>query len=100
MKGESLNTIFLLLFIVTSFNCLGFCSNDNKNNNSNDLIVNTTSGLLKGSFLETWSNKKIYSFRGVPFAEPPIKELRFKVNIFIIFFFFIENNKLLLLLFY
>lgn len=42
-------------------------------------IVNTPSGSLKGSFLQTWTNKKFYSFRGVPFAEPPVGNLRFKV---------------------
>lgn len=46
----------------------------------NDTIVNTPSGKLQGSILQTWTDKNFYSFRGVPFAEPPIGNLRFKVS--------------------
>ncbi|KAI9824123.1 MAG: hypothetical protein M1819_001078 [Sarea resinae] len=36
-------------------------------------IVATTSGLLRGSFEDN-----VYVFRGVPYAQPPVDELRFK----------------------
>lgn len=44
-------------------------------------IVETTSGLVRGrKFTTLFANKEFYSFRGIPYAEPPIGELRFKVS--------------------
>lgn len=38
-------------------------------------------GTIKGStILSTWTNKTIYQFLGIPFAESPVDELRFKVE--------------------
>lgn len=42
--------------------------------------VDTPSGKLKGSIIKTWTNKRCYSFRGIPFAEAPVGRLRFKVS--------------------
>lgn len=45
------------------------------------LIVNTTSGLIQGSEAgHTGNNRTIYKFRGIPYAEPPIGDLRFEVK--------------------
>lgn len=46
------------------------------------LIVNTTSGLVQGSEAgyTPGKNKTIYRFRGIAYAEPPVKDLRFEVK--------------------
>ena len=44
------------------------------------LVTLPNSSQLIGRYLTTLSGKGILSFLGVPFAEPPINELRFKVS--------------------
>ena len=41
-----------------------------------ELLVNISQGLLKGTTLETSNGRKISAFLGVPYAEPPVGELR------------------------
>ncbi|XP_066996050.2 esterase E4 [Anabrus simplex] len=41
-------------------------------------IVNTVQGQLRGRILHTVSGREFVSFRGVPFAEPPVGNLRFE----------------------
>lgn len=36
-------------------------------------------GKLKGKFEESKSGRKFSAFTGIPYAKPPVKELRFKV---------------------
>lgn len=43
-------------------------------------IVKIKNGTLEGTIMKTRNNRNIIGFRGVPYALPPIKELRFKVN--------------------
>ncbi|XP_045502199.1 carboxylesterase 5A-like [Colias croceus] len=44
-----------------------------------DPIVETSHGIVQGKVLKTlYEEKKYYGFMGIPFAEPPVKELRFK----------------------
>ena len=44
---------------------------------SNMVIVSTSLGKIKGRFARTKGGKIIYSFKGLPYAEPPIGPLRF-----------------------
>lgn len=45
------------------------------------VVVQTKSGPVRGkSFNTLFDNKPYYSFRGIPFAEEPVNELRFKVS--------------------
>lgn len=43
-----------------------------------EAIVDCPAGNIQGSILKTTSGKDILSFRGVPYAEPPLGPLRFK----------------------
>lgn len=43
-------------------------------------IIETNNGLVRGRRNETLLNKvSYYSFKGIPYAKPPIGHLRFKV---------------------
>lgn len=44
--------------------------------------VQISSGLIKGIKMTSfWTNQTFYAFQGVPYAAPPIGDLRFKVTI-------------------
>lgn len=42
--------------------------------------VNTKQGLLKGAMTKTLNGTKYYEFLEIPYAKPPIGNLRFKVR--------------------
>lgn len=47
-----------------------------------DIIVNTKSGKVNGKEVQSViPDKKYFSFLSIPYAQPPIKQLRFKVNV-------------------
>ncbi|CAG7713561.1 unnamed protein product [Allacma fusca] len=43
-----------------------------------DLVVETSNGLIAGSLELTRLNRTYHSFKGIPFAKPPVGELRFE----------------------
>lgn len=48
--------------------------------NCNNLIVKTDSGQVRGVALRTLlKNEEYIAYRGIPYAEPPVGNLRFKV---------------------
>ena len=44
-----------------------------------DPIVKTNYGKIRGQWLRSRENRSIASFIGIPYAEPPVSDLRFKV---------------------
>lgn len=43
-------------------------------------VIETNSGLVRGQLEKTiWLKTPFYSFKGIPYAKPPIGKLRFKV---------------------
>lgn len=44
-------------------------------------VVDTSFGALFGRVSEDSNGKSYYSFQGIPYAKPPVGQLRFKVNI-------------------
>lgn len=69
---SSLNGSLCLWLFINVLNI--YC--DSLEGQINKAIVQTTGGLVLG---ETWG-KNWYRFRGIPFAEPPIGDLRFEVS--------------------
>lgn len=66
---------FLIIFAI--FLCQFVdCDNINKN----EVIIPELGTIIGTTTTTTWKNEKIYQFRGIPYAEPPINELRFKVR--------------------
>lgn len=50
---------------------------------SDELLVTLPNGnQLMGKFDETHGGRAIKSFTGIPYAKPPVKHLRFRVNWF------------------
>ncbi|XP_023236338.1 acetylcholinesterase-1-like [Centruroides sculpturatus] len=56
-----------IAIIISLFNCY----------EQNSLIVNTTSGIFKGKTMNI-QNVNVREYLGIPYALPPVKELRFK----------------------
>lgn len=52
---------------------------EKKKKKMSDLIVIVQEGKLKGAELESSLGSRYIAFRGIPFAAPPVGELRFKV---------------------
>ncbi|XP_049874736.1 juvenile hormone esterase-like [Pectinophora gossypiella] len=46
-----------------------------------DPIVEVAQGKLKGKVLKTAKNVEYYTFKGIPYAKPPVGELRFSVPV-------------------
>lgn len=44
-----------------------------------EVIVKTKSGIVKGFSIASQYNYQYYNFLGIPYAKPPIGDLRFKV---------------------
>ena len=45
-----------------------------------DITVNLNKGKLRGARLDYDFGQYYYAFKGIPYARPPVKELRFKVK--------------------
>lgn len=51
--------------------------------NAEEIVVNTNTGKVSGKEVSSIvENLKYYSFLGIPYAKPPINELRFMVRFF------------------
>lgn len=64
------------------------------NGDADVVEVDIESGRIRGKrSLTLFREKPYYSFRGIPYAQPPIKDLRFKVGLFSIHNFAHETKK-------
>lgn len=72
----------LQLLLLTALLVFGCCATEKHVSIADEIkIIETTSGLVRGkSFSTLFQSKQYYAFKGIPYAEPPINSLRFKVN--------------------
>ena len=63
--------LFLFFGIFISLNAIKAASN---------ILVDIKNGTLEGSIMKSRKGLDIYAFRGIPYAHPPLGELRFQVN--------------------
>lgn len=72
----------LMLLMALVFGC---CATENHASIADEMkIIETTSGLIRGkSFSTLFQLNRYYAFKGIPYAEPPINNLRFKVKFYI-----------------
>lgn len=49
-----------------------------------DPVITIEKGSVRGQVLKSRDGRNYYSFTSIPYAKPPIDELRFKVRIFLI----------------
>lgn len=54
-----------------------------------DPIVCIRNGCLKGIKLPSYQTESFEAFMGIPYAEPPIRKLRFAVSLASVFHFFV-----------
>jgi hypothetical protein len=56
---------------------------------SQNPVVCSESGCVRGKLMPGYQTKAFEAFLGIPFAKPPVGELRFQVN----FYIFVDINK-------
>lgn len=68
--------------LCTSRHLFGFSKlNITRKMSSESVLVQTKSGPVRGLCKTTIDNLNYVSFQGIPYAQPPIGELRFKVSL-------------------
>lgn len=60
------------LVVVTSVLLISWCAS------TSSVIVQTRNGFIEGIIQKNQNGQDFYSFRGIPYAEPPLEGLRFK----------------------
>ena len=80
IKAIEMRTLAALFVLATVLATTILASTHDQGSSDEGIVVETAQGRLRGSVLITRKGRKIYSFRGVRFAQPPIGKLRFKVS--------------------
>lgn len=70
-----LRATVLLLLLVASVTTAGTANED-----GDVVTIETRQGSLKGLIQQAGSTRNYFSFRGIPYAMPPVGDLRFKVG--------------------
>lgn len=81
MNNLKILYVYILFdFFIVMFRILvrRFCNMDNA-------IVDTRYGKLRGIIKENFKGEKFYGYLGIPYAKPPVGDLRFKVSSLIIY---------------
>lgn len=60
-----------------------YCSEQEDTDDSSDPRVCIEDGCLRGTFMKGYQAGPFEAFMGIPFAKPPVGQLRFAVSIFV-----------------
>lgn len=75
-RSRSLLVLINILLCCLASNIV--CGNDEEQYK----VVNTQHGDVRGKLLKTlFDDGEYFSFKGIPYAKPPLNELRFKVSL-------------------
>lgn len=58
----------------------------------NEIRVQVEEGKLKGVVVNGCNNVRYLAFRGIPYAKPPVGELRFKASIVLCYYISAQYN--------
>ena len=67
--------LFLFLVYLVHYNVVGGEENESKE----PLVTIPSLGQVRGSLMTSAGGRQFLAFRGIPYAKPPIENLRFKV---------------------
>lgn len=75
----SASVVFIIICILTWIGC--WCSiNAHKKSSNEYKVVHTNYGYVRGKRMVTlFDNGQYFAYKGIPYAKPPIDELRFMV---------------------
>lgn len=75
----SASSVVIIIYILSC--CVCWCSiNANKKSSNEYKVVHTNYGYIRGKRMVTlYDNGQYFSYKGIPYAKPPIDELRFMV---------------------
>ncbi|CAG9768025.1 unnamed protein product [Ceutorhynchus assimilis] len=80
MKKKQLKpTIFFVLFIILVIILLACALLYTRNSTDNNLLVSLPNGQVRGAIYVTKTGKTYYGFRGIPYAKPPVGDLRYEL---------------------
>lgn len=70
--------LVFVLFLGLECKSFGFKASTGYSSNSDELLVKTNKGVVRGVTLDLVTGKKVDAFLGIPYAKPPIGKNRFK----------------------
>lgn len=79
-RCASLRLAACALLVATLFGNCDVIRGEEVEIENEDLLVQSKDGTLRGTHMQTKKGRLVDAFVGVPFAEPPVGELRFKVK--------------------
>ena len=73
--------LLMLIIFLTNNDQLINCQSSSSSSSSSSMIeIQTELGSISGIRIRTYLNNRAIGFMGIPYALPPISNLRFKVN--------------------
>lgn len=79
MKYLALVSFVLAVYLAQSY---GNGTENHDDELENQLLVSVKQGRMRGSWMQSSSERQFAAFRSIPYARPPVGEQRFKVTNF------------------
>jgi hypothetical protein len=77
---KNLTTMKLLCNEVVFVFLIGICCQLVNSESLDPLVTIPVLGQVRGSRMSSFNQREFLAFRGIPYAQPPVGELRFKVS--------------------